>query len=166
MDFAIALLLFIFTLVAYFSYMYNFQNQEKGELDTLITDAQALSSSLVLSGYPSDWDSTNVIRIGITNDQRINSTKIYFFKQLKYNETKKKFATAYDYFVFFTDDKGVVLNINGTCGIGNPAVGATYVGGACMPINITNINPKKLVKTERYLIYNSTVVKMIVYLWQ
>ena len=147
MDFIIALLIFTFTLAAYISYTNNFQKQGKGDLDDLLKDSKAISSSLVLSGYPSDWDSTNAIRIGIADDQRVNSTKIAFFKQLKYNETKKKFATAYDYFIFFTNDKGAVLNINGTCGIGNPAVDASYVGGACMPINITNINPKKLVNT-------------------
>jgi hypothetical protein len=40
------------------------------------------------------------------------------------------------------------------------------VGGTCNPINVTNINKEKLVKIERYLNYNSQIVKMIVYLWQ
>ena len=48
MDFAIALLLFIFTLVVYFSYTTNFQSQDKGDLDIMLTDAKAISSSLVL----------------------------------------------------------------------------------------------------------------------
>ena len=169
MDFTIALLLFIFTLVVYFSYTNNSQNQEKTELDELLKDARAISSSLTLSGYPTDWDNTTVIRIGVANDQSVNVTKLKSFNNLDYNNTKKKFATAYDYFIFFTNKKGDVLNVSGICGIGNPIVTTTYdasVEGTCTPINMTNANPKKLVKTERYLIYNSKVVKMVVYLWQ
>ncbi|MBI2647563.1 hypothetical protein HYW99_03730 [Candidatus Woesearchaeota archaeon] len=40
------------------------------------------------------------------------------------------------------------------------------VQGTCNPINITGIDVNNLVKTERYLIYNSKVVKMVVYVWQ
>ena len=84
MDFAIALLLFTFTLVVYFSYTNNFQKQEKGGLDIMLTDAKAISSSLVLSGYPASWSNTTVIRIGIADDQRINATKLKYFKQMNY----------------------------------------------------------------------------------
>jgi len=41
------------------------------------------------------------------------------------------------------------------------------IEGTCYPINIsTVVSPKKLVKTERYLTYNSKVVKMVTYLWE
>ncbi|MBI2656752.1 hypothetical protein HYX03_03365 [Candidatus Woesearchaeota archaeon] len=126
MDFAIALLLFTFTLVIYFSYTTNFQKQEKGELEPIISDAKAISSSLALSGYPANWDNTTVIRIGIADEQKVNATKLKSFKQLDYSATRKKFATVYDYFVFFVNDKGEVLNINGVCGIGIPDVNVSY----------------------------------------
>lgn len=126
MDFAIALLLFTFTLAVYFSYTTNFQKQEKGELGSLITDANALSSSLVLSGYPADWSNTTVIRVGIADWQQVNATKLKKFKQLDYSISKKKFGTVYDYFVFFVNSKGEVLNINGICGIGNMLINTSY----------------------------------------
>ncbi len=126
MDFAIALLLFTFTLVIYFSYTTNFQKQEKGELEPIITDAKAISSSLALSGYPENWDNTTVIRIGIADEQKINTTKLKSFKQLDYAATKKKFATVYDYFVFFVNNKGEVLNINGICGVGYTNINVSY----------------------------------------
>ena len=126
MDFAIGLLLFTFTLVVYFSYTNNFQKEDRGGLDILVKDAKSISSSLALSGYPTDWDNTTVIRIGISDEQKINVTKVASFKQLAYNFTKKIFATSYDYFVFFTDSHGDVLNINGICGIGNPIISTTY----------------------------------------
>lgn len=126
MDFAIALLLFTFTLVVYFSYTNNFQKQEKGELDVLITNAKAISSSLALSGYPPGWSNSTVIRIGIADEQKVNLTKVSYFSKLKYNDTKRKFATNYDYFAFFTDDQGEVLNIFTVCGVGDPLVTTTY----------------------------------------
>ena len=125
-DFAIALVLFTFTLVIYFSYTTNFQKEEKGELDLMLADAKSISSSLTLSGYPNDWDNTTVIRIGISDDQKINAAKLVTFKQLNYNITRNKFATVYDYFVFFTDNIGNVLNIQGICGVGNNLVTTSY----------------------------------------
>ncbi|MBI2659989.1 hypothetical protein HYX07_02410, partial [Candidatus Woesearchaeota archaeon] len=126
MDFAIALLLFTFTLAVYFSYTSNFQKQEKGELEILLKDAKALSSSLALPGYPVNWDNTTVLRIGIADDQKINSTKVKQFKQYDYVRSKVRFATPYDFIVFFVNEKGEVLNINGVCAIGYPLVNVSY----------------------------------------
>ena len=126
MDFTVALLLFIFTLVVYFSYTTNSQKQEETKLELMLTDARAISSSLVLSGYPTDWDNTSVVRIGIADEQKLNVTKLKSFKQINYSITKNRFGTIYDYFVFFVNDKGEVLNINGICGVGNQNVNVTY----------------------------------------
>lgn len=126
MDFAIALLLFTFTLAVYFSYTNNFQNKEKGNLDDMLQDAKSISSSLALSGYPNDWDNVTAIRIGIADEQKINTTKLKTFKKMSYNSTKKKFAATYDYFVFFVNEQGEVLNVNGVCGTGFPFLNITY----------------------------------------
>ena len=126
MDFAIALLLFTFTLVVYFSYTNNFQKQEKGELDVLLTDAKSLSSSLALPGYPNNWGNTTVLRIGIADEQKVNAIKVKLFKQFDYKKSKKLFATSYDYVVFFVNERGDVLNINGVCAIGYPLVNVGY----------------------------------------
>ena len=122
MDFAIALLLFTFTLIVYFSYTNNFQKQEQGDLSLLLKDAKAISSSLVLSGYPADWNNITVIRIGVADEQDLNPTKIKNFKKLNYQIAKKDFATSYDYFVFFVNGNDEVLNINGVCGAGYASI--------------------------------------------
>ena len=126
MDFAIGLLLFTFTLVAYFSYTNNFQNQDKGNLNLMLKDAKSISSSLALEGYPDDWNNQTVIRIGIADDQNVNSTKLKRLKQLNYTGSKRKFATYYDYFIYFVNDNGDVLNINGVCGSGYPLINLSY----------------------------------------
>jgi len=126
LDFAISMLLFTVAVVIYFSYANNVQKQEKGDLDSLISDAKFISSSLAISGYPSDWDSTSVIRIGISDGQKVNETKYKNFKNLNYSRTKAKFATYADYFVYFVNSNGDVLNINGVCGVGQSAINTTY----------------------------------------
>jgi len=126
MDFAISLLLFAFTIVVYLSYTNNFQQQDQSELNNMLSDANSVSSSLVLSGYPTNWDNRTVIRIGIADDQKINSTKIKNFKQLNYSLSKKDFATTFDYFVFFVNDKNEVMNVYGVCGVGNPQISTSY----------------------------------------
>lgn len=126
MDFAIGLLLFTFTLIVYFSYTNNFQKQDKGDLETMLTDARTISSSLALSGYPANWSNSFVIRIGLADEQVVNGIKIKSFKQLNYSFTKSIFPTIFDYIVFFTDSNGNVLNINGVCGIGSPSINLTY----------------------------------------
>ena len=167
-DFAIGLLLFFFTTVIYFGYTDNFQKQDRSELSDMLTDARAVSSSLILSGYPNDWNGSTVVRIGISDDQRLNATKLQLFSALNYTLTKRRFATPYEYFVFFANNKGEVLNVSGVCGVGSPLVNTSYgaVQGTCNPINLTGISLKNIVKTERYVVYNSSVVKMEIYLWR
>ena len=126
MDFAIALLLFTFTLVVYFSYTNNVQKQDKGELDLVTKDAKSISNSLALEGYPDDWSNTTVVRIGITDEQRLNAAKLKALKQIDYALSRAKFATSYDYFVYFVNDKGEVLNIKSVCGAGYPLINTTY----------------------------------------
>ena len=126
MDFAIAMALFLFTLMVYFGYTNNIQKQEKGELDILLKDAKAISTSLSLSGYPQNWDNATVMRIGIADEQKLNATKLKFFKKMNYTSTKRSFATAYDYFVYFVNSKGEVLNINSVCGAGYPLINTSY----------------------------------------
>ncbi|MDP3765693.1 MAG: hypothetical protein Q8R04_04205 [Nanoarchaeota archaeon] len=125
MDFAIALLLFTFTLVVYFSYTTNFQKQEQGDLNAMLTDAKAISSSLTLSGYPNDWDNITVVRIGMADEQKLNESKMRHFSELEYNDTKRRFATIYDYFVFLEGENKSLINFGTKCGVGNSSINVT-----------------------------------------
>tara|TARA_Y100000310_G_scaffold148787_3_gene148043 strand:- start:12068 stop:13198 length:1131 start_codon:yes stop_codon:yes gene_type:complete len=126
MDFAIGLLLFSFTLAIYFGYTNNFQKQESGDLDFLLKDAKAISSSLALSGYPNDWDASTVVRIGVSDDQRLNSTKLKSFKLLNYSRTKSSLGTTYEYFVHFVNQDEEVLNVDSVCGVGHSLINTSY----------------------------------------
>ena len=122
MDFAIALLLFAITLTVYFSYANNLQREEKGDLNDLVKNAEAISSSLALGGYPNNWSNTTVVMIGIADEQRLNETKMKRFSELRYNDTRKKFATSYDYFMFAEGSNRSLIKFGIECGVGNSIV--------------------------------------------
>ena len=126
-DFVIGALIFSFMLIGYYTYTTNISKQNSLALNDLILDAESISSSLLLEGFPDNWDNATVQGIGITNNnQRINRTKFLNFERLSYNKTKKLFGTIYDYLIFFTDDNDTIINVNGICGIGHPSVNVTY----------------------------------------
>ena len=117
MDFTVALLLFALTLVVYFSYANNFQKEEKGGLNDLIKNAEAISSSLALGGYPNNWSNATVVMIGIADEHRLNETKMKRFSELRYNDTRKKFATSYDYFAFAEGSNKSLIKFGIECGV-------------------------------------------------
>jgi len=169
-DFIIALLIFVIALVIYYEYTTNLSNQDKGLLDDLLGDAKTISSSLVSAGYPTNWTNTTVERIGLTNnDQRIDETKLDAFLGMTYKDSRKVFGTKYDYFVFFEDRNNDITEIGGDsekCGVGHPDADQEIEGSECLSINLTTINPEKVVKITRLVVYDSEIVKMVVYVWQ
>ena len=56
-------------------------------------------------------------------------------------------------------------NFNGNCTNLVDDAAKSLIEGTCNPINFTGVNLNNLVNAERYLSYNSKIVKMIVYLW-
>lgn len=126
-DFVIGIFLFTILLIWYYSYTSSLSKGGSIVMQDLIADAESISSSVLLPGFPDDWDNTTVRSIGITSDnQKINRTKLVNFGMLPYNRTRNLLGTVYDYFIFFTAENGTPVNAEGICGIGNPEVNSTY----------------------------------------
>ena len=126
-DFAIAIVIFSLTLISYYQYTTNISKQDSSVMVDLISDAKSISSYLTTGGYPTNWNSNNVVRIGFTdNYNRIDNAKFVELTKISYNKSKKLLGTPYDYFLYFINESGDVQNIEGFCGTGNPAVNITY----------------------------------------
>lgn len=173
-DFMIAIALFSITMLLYYQYTNNAAVENKNAVKDLLLDAMSISSSLIGEGYPPDWNASGVNRIGLTNGKyRLDQNKINSFAALEYSRSKYLLGTSNDYFIFFEDKYGNVPRLNATCGIGSPNVnveiaditGPWIVGNAKCLINMTNSVTKNLVKTERAVLYNSYLLKMVVYSW-
>jgi len=70
----------------------------------------------------------------------------------------------HSFFYFFSDFDVSSFNGNFLDVVQNAA--QSMIEGTCSSVNITGISAKDIVKTERYLTYNSKIIKMIVYVWQ
>lgn len=126
-DFVIAMLIFTAILIIYFNYRPNIPNQFNDVLNELIFDSKTVSLSLTHGGYPFNWNGSNVNRIGITNnDNRINSEKFNAFLNINYNKTKKLLGTNNNFMIFFENETGELINIEGYCGYGTCNVETSY----------------------------------------
>lgn len=168
-DFIVGILMFIVAVTIFMIYSSNIFGEDLNEFSHMEEEAESVSSALMDSGSPGNWTSDYVARIGITdNNHRINLHKIHNLSVLDYDESKVIMGTSLDYAIFFLNVSGSVTDIGGFCGKAGPAVQISQSMGQCF-VNLSQINPKSLVKAERILIYprqnSSSIVKMVFYLW-
>lgn len=155
-DYAIALIIFIFLILLSIKVIIGIQ--PKYEYDTLIRENTYISEQLVKEGYPSDWNTTNVIIPGITDNTRLNETKLSQLDNITYERLKTLMHTTSDFAFFFTNG---TQNLN----ISNCIHGHPVETSSTCEINISSIEYSDLVKTERLLIHNSSIIKLVVYNW-
>ena len=122
-DFFIALLIFFFVLISYYTYIANISKQSSSVFDELISETKTISPTLLLEGNPSTWTNETVIRIGLTkNDERIDNTLLIEASKISYNRTKKLLGVVHDFFVFFENKDGRIVTFAGEFGLGSPDV--------------------------------------------
>ena len=149
-DFMVGLMVFIVVVVIYFEYVNNLSEREENIIDDLIINAKTIASSLVAEGYPADWNTSNVISIGLTNNnQRLNMTKVNRYISMDYIESKSKLKTPYNYYFFLKYKNGSKIPLNGSEGYG-----------------FENTNPERLVQITRLVIHESDIIKMVIHVWQ
>ena len=92
-------------------------------MDDLVSDAKLVSSLLLLAGFPNEWNSSTVQRIGITNNnQIINLPKLSNLFDVSYLNAKKLLGTIYDFSIFFRDEDGNMISLGGNCSYGSPNI--------------------------------------------
>jgi hypothetical protein len=166
MDFILAIFIFSLCLVLYYKILPNVQSQELNNLNNVYLDAKIVSESLVTQGYPPGWNRTDVQRIGITDGGSIiNYTKLYRFRNMTledYNRTRSRFGIKSDFAVFFTGKDGLPANLSGIWYVGNPRT-EPGPGGA---VSMGGVSHNNLAGLTRILVYNRSIVNMVVYAWQ
>ncbi|MGC9309336.1 MAG: hypothetical protein ACP5D2_01420 [Candidatus Nanoarchaeia archaeon] len=156
-DLVIGFLIFSSTLLFFYFYAYNYSSQTEDILGTLKYEARLASESLLSEGYPVDWDASNVIQIGLTNNNRINQTKLERFYQLvetDYNKTIRLLNIHNDYYITTNNNFSVSgMQIEG---IGKPG------------INKNNIQQESenLIKHTRVTIYNKKPITLYIYVFE
>jgi len=138
---------FLATTILLFSIYYKFETireaQEKGELTELLISA---SDVWFKEGYPKYWSIENVVEIGISNENQINTTKIRFMEEMGY----EKFASILNLGNF--DVNYLIYSQNGTLIYYFPSRSVE--------------NSKNILVFERTAIWNDSIVRVRTILWQ
>jgi hypothetical protein len=173
-DYTMSLLLFIIALIIAVKIIINNFGANTAFID-LKADAAKISDTLLSEGFPADWTNESVLRPGILTGERLNSTKVYNAMNMSYTTLGPKFQTRYDFIVIFQDKNDDMIEFNDSsdsdskCVIGSPEVSINSVGSApnldCHNLELDSIDYDDLVTLTRLVVYDSTIVKMVVYAW-
>ncbi len=158
LDAIIGVTIFTSAIILFYVYAVNFSDDAQVALTEMQNDGKFVSSNLLSEGSPRNWNLTHVEVPGISNRNRINQTKLdllYLVNQ-DYNKTKRLLNTRFDYYFFFNQP----LTANNTLldGIGKPGLNRTTI--------ISIENPRNIVKTQRYVIYQNEPAVLTLYLWE
>lgn len=144
LDFMVGILILITTLFFYYQFQGNISDSLESEWQEMIIDSKFISSSLISEGFPANWTNSTVEIIGLTNgNYRINMTKMQEFAGMDYSDAKEALKTRYNFYFYLAGENNTLL----------------YEAG----LNATD--PKFLVQATRFVIYNSSVHRMVVYIW-
>ncbi len=157
-DLMIALVIFIGGLVFFYTYSLNYQQESQEKLDEMLFEGDFIAESILSEGFPDDWNENNVVKVGITNNNKVNETKLENLynlananaNSLGYAKTKSLLNTRYEFFFNFTDEIifGGVPILEG--GIGKNYAAQSY---------------DNLIKINRFTIYRDEPVTLSLYVW-
>ena len=154
-DLSIAIIIFTAGIIAFFLYVLNNPNQDIEILEELSNDGNIIMESLLSEGYPLEWNSENVIKIGLFQDNKIQDSKVqefYDLCNLDYQKTKEILNTRFDYYFFLNTP--LTIDAGNIEGIGKPG------------ITSTTITSENLIKITRITNYQNKPVIAYLYIWE
>jgi hypothetical protein len=153
-DFVIGLLIFLVLLFTAIALIRDYVN-EKDTYSDVKKEAQHVSSILVSEGLPSDWTNDTVTLPGITNNNRVNLTKLTEYDNLSYAHSKILLQTKGEFIFYFYNGSSIINQTKCFRGY-NLTSGCIFSAPA---------NAKNLATMERFVILNSKIVKLVVVSW-
>lgn len=149
-DIIVATGIFIFGIIAFFLYTINYPTGEQEKLDDLLYEGNIIADNLLSEGYPENWTTSTVSKIGILSNRVVSQEKLEYFNQLsttEYGRTKTILGTKYNYFINFSSS----IQISGTSIEG---------------IGLLPYNTKNSIKVSRVSIYQNKPVSIEVQVWE
>lgn len=156
LDFIVAFVLFFTALFVFYGYYSGSVSEKTGDLENLRREAQGISNFLMSEGYPSNWNSSNVERIGIVDSGfMLNSSKLESLASMDYYSSKSLLNADHDYYFYFSDSANNSSNLPS---FGKPGINSTSLDGL--------ENPDRLVSVSRFVFYDKHLYRMVIYLWE
>ena len=149
LDLIIGAIIFSIGIIAFYFFAINSQQEQSDKLEELNYAATSLADNFLSEGLPENWNSSNVIRLGVTNNNKINQTKLdrlYNLSIQDYSLTKNRFNTIKEYYIVFKDP--VIIEGQQVSFIGK------------IPQNQNN-----LIKQTRLSVYQDKPLTIEVYAW-
>lgn len=120
--------------------------------------ALAASDSLMSAGYPENWNATTVVRVGLLTNNELNSTKLQQASNFSYEELRASLNGVTNIYWYYTNRTNII-NIT-ACGYGDPTISTDAI--TCEP---TINKESNLVRIDRFITYNNTIIRMVVVTW-
>ncbi len=153
-DLIIAVVIFFAAFFVFYKYGLGALDSARDDKSFLLQDTKLISNYLVSAGYPQSWTTETVTLIGLTDgESRLDPNKVEMFSNMSkssYLQTKNILSASHDFYIFFEDSNSNKIKIRNISSIGK---------------NYTNDNPDNLLKIERFIFYNSSIIKMVIYTW-
>ncbi len=150
MDLMVAFVIFTIGIVIFYFYAINQPGEAEEKIDSLSYEGKIIGDSIFSDGYPENWDSSNVVTLGILSNNKINETKLdrfYNLASVDYSRTKNLFNTRFDYYFFLSENM-------------------TLTSGEVEGIGLPPSNPENLIRITRFTIYKDKPVTAHIYIWE
>ena len=150
MDLMIAFIIFSVGLVSFYFYTLNSGEDSEEIINQMFYDGNIIANDILSEGYPINWETDNVVKIGIISNNKINETKLnnfYLLSNSDYAKTKSVFNTKFNYYFFISEN--IILGGNTVEGIGKKPE-----------------NSENLIKITRLTLYKEKPVTFTLYIWE
>lgn len=118
LSLSIILFIFILVLLFFFESLLIAPIASDGKLRLLEREATRLSDSILLPGYPENWDEDSVQKVGLTSNDVLNLTKINNLSGMSYDVAKFRLGVQFDFFINISyvdsDNQKTIILINNT----------------------------------------------------
>jgi len=153
-DLMIASAIFLGGIILFYVYSLNYPAAGQETLDKLTHDGGIIADSLLSEGFPINWEASNVVKIGLLSNEKINESKLETLYNMvyvngEYEKTRAIFNTRYHYFFNFSE----------TIDFGSGPIAEGGIGN--QPFVTTN-----LIKINRFTIYKNMPVSVNLYIWE
>ena len=148
-DLVVASIIFTFAILFFYIFALNYSSGSEEALRDLEYEGQLIADSFLSEGNPNDWNETNVVKIGVLSDNKINDTKLERFYNLantSYPQTKSLMAIYHNYYINFSNP----INISGSI--------KPYIGNY-------SSNARNLIRISRLSVYKNKPTSVSINVW-
>ena len=164
-DYTLSLLLFLLAILLAVKIIIN-GFSANADFTDVKKDAFRISDILLSEGFPPDWingSSSDIIRLGLLTDKRLNETKVTQAMNntyINYTSLKTKLQTKYDFAIVFEESNSSLIQFNNFCVVGNASISPS-----CLAPPVFNFHYHNLIELNRLAVYTSSIKRMVVYVW-